>query len=212
MNLEEQIKSLGPWYQKLDIEGISTINEGEEHFKNITPYNIWDKISKFFIDGIKRSRILDIGSNAGFHSINLSLLGAKEVIGVEIDNKFYRQAQFYKSYIENKNNVKLNVEFIKRDISALDFDELGDFNYVLALSVIYHIGKYKYGKYTDESVEEQIRVLNEIGMHTNYFIVGTRNNSNNDIDHYTFLFNEVGFELLNKVIGGKRNWALFGKR
>jgi len=103
----------------------------------------------------------------------------------------------------------LNVTYVQKNISDINFKELGKFDYVLALAIIYHIGKGQYGKCTDKALDEQLRVLKMID--TKNFIVGTRNGPKNNINHYNGVFNKLGFNNLKTIPGGKRSWVLYGR-
>ena len=210
-NVQKEITELGPWYQKVNIHGIPTIRKGQPYSANIPSTKVWDHIKQFIPSSLDGMRVLDLGSNAGFYSLHMSLLGAHKVIGVEMNNTFFNQAQYLKKYYEDINKKKLNVEFIQKNISDLDFTELGKFDYVLALSIIYHIGKHKYGKYTKGALNEQVRVLKEIAKNTKHFIVGTRNKEKNSVHYYNRVFKKLGFKDLKVISGGKRSWVLYGR-
>jgi len=205
--ITKTIKRLGPWYQNVNIYGIQTVGKKEPYSSVVSVQTVFNNIKSFIPTSLNGLRVLDLGCNAGFHSLNMALLGA-EVIGIESNETFYNQALFLKQYYDELYKQNLNVTYIKKNISDINFKELGKFDYVLALAIIYHIGKTQYGKCTEKAFEEQFRILKMID--SNYFIVGTRNASTNNIDHYNTVFNKLNFSYMKVINGGKRNWILYG--
>jgi len=206
----KELNALGGWYQKMDIHGVPTLKDGQPYSGNISSSKILKIVKSFMPSSLNGMRVLDLGSNAGFFSLNMSMMGASEVIGVEMNDVFFNQSLYLKKHFEELNGGELNVKFIQKNISDLNFNEFGKFDYVLALSIIYHIGKHKYGKYTEGALNEQIRVLKEISHNTKYFIVGTRNGEKNNVNHYDKVFSELNFVRIKAIITGKkRSWALY---
>ncbi len=206
--IKETIKKLGTWYQNVNIYDTPTVGRKEPYSNIISVNKVFNNIKSFIPVSLKGLRILDLGCNAGFHSLNMALLGA-EVIGVETNNIFYNQALFLKRYYDEIYQQNLNVTYVQKNISDINFKELGKFDYVLALAIIYHIGKGQYGKCTDKALDEQLRVLKMID--TKNFIVGTRNGPKNNINHYNGVFNKLGFNNLKTIPGGKRSWVIYGR-
>ncbi|GAJ03415.1 unnamed protein product, partial [marine sediment metagenome] len=168
MNKEEtraKIKELGKWYQNIDINGVRT------KASDVDPLKIWRKIRALLPEKLDGLRILDLGSNAGHYSCLMAIEGA-EVIGINHANEFKAQAAFVREYFEEKHG-KLNIKNIWEDIREIDFDALGEFDYVLASAIIHHIGIHKYKKYTPEIVEYQKKIIKRI--HTKHFIIRTKN-------------------------------------
>lgn len=200
-----KVKELQPWYQALNLDGVLTRPDN-----NTSGEHLWIKINSLIPDGFKDKRILDLGCNAGYYSLMSGLDNAKEVIGVELDKGYFKQTEFIKDYFEYKNNRKLNnVSFINSNISDLDFDSLGKFDYIFALAIIYHIGKHRFGKYTKETLEEQKRVIRIFKSKTNKIIVRCRDGKMNNMSYYDDIFNEVGFNKLNYIEEKKRTLILY---
>ena len=207
--LKKSIKELGPWYHNVNIHGIQTVSKGQPYSAQIPVNSLWKKIKKFLPKTMKGLRILDVGCNSGFYSLNMALLGA-EVIGIEFNKTFFNQAVFLKKHFEEINK-KVNVTYIKDDVSNVNFKKMKKFDYIFALAIIYHIGKNKYGKYTDKCMAEQFRVLKILSGKTDNFIVGTRNSKKNNVEHYNKVFNKLGFKAVDIISGGKRSWVLYRK-
>jgi tRNA (mo5U34)-methyltransferase len=207
--LIKKIKALAPWYQRINLDGTMTINKGDKYISANAGEHTWNTINKFLPKSLAGARVLDLGCNAGYYSIRSSLLGAKEVVGVDLSRVFFPQALFIKEYFEKSHNKKLNINYIKSDITDLNFNELGDFDYVFAIAVLYHIGKQKYGKYTEKTLREQRRVIKELSLHTKKFIVRCRNSKYNSREYYKKMFKNVGFTETNFIPEGKRGMILY---
>lgn len=202
MNIINKINSLKPWYQKINLDGILTTKN------NISGEGFWRQIKYYLPDDLIDKRVLDLGSNAGFYSVQCANLGA-EVVGIEVSKLFYKQSLFIKEFFEKKLNKKLNITFINSDLGDVDFYKLGKFDYVLAIAVLYHIGKHKYGKYTKEAMKEQEEVIKALTSISKNIIVRTRNKRLNNITHYNEVFGKFGFKPFEvKTFSGNRKFLL----
>jgi SAM-dependent methyltransferase len=83
-------------------------------------------------------RVLDLGCNAGLYSIESALMGAYEVIGIEMRDVWFDQAVFVRRYFEQKHGSRLNVRYIKKKITPELLGVLGKFDVVYAISILYH--------------------------------------------------------------------------
>lgn len=108
---------------------------------------------------IKDKDVLDIGSNHGFFSLQASLHGAREVIGVELDNNNIKVANKLKEIM----NIK-NVSFINQDITKYIFECDKKFELIIMNSVLHQI--YKNFKSSDV-------FLKELSNKCNYFAFET---------------------------------------
>lgn len=206
--IKDTINKLGQWYQNVNIYGVQTVGKKGKYGSVVPVQTVFKNLKTFLPVSLKGMRVLDLGCNAGFHSLNMALMGA-EVTGIEFSDIFYNQAVFLKEYYDEIHKNNLNVKYIHGSISDINFKELGKFDYVLALAIIYHIGKGKYGKYTDKALAEQYRVLKMID--TKNFIVGSRTGPKNNVAHYNGVFKKLGFNNLKTIPGGKRSWVLYGR-
>lgn len=209
--IQNFVSKLGPWYQTINFDGIISTRGGP--YKNIVSgEREWKNFSTLIPDSLEGMRILDLGCNAGYFSMMSSLMGAKKVIGVELNKTFFNQTNFVKEYFEFKYHTKFhNVEFIQKDISDVNLLEVGPFDYVYALAILYHIGKHKYGKMTPKAKEAQELVISTLSPSTKNFIVRSRRGKNRDIKHYNFLFEKYGFKPVKIIPEGKRDLILYSK-
>jgi len=111
----------------------------------------WGFILKMHIPDVSGKRILDLGCNNGVFSLQLARMGAREVIGIDRDRKIRQksapylpvqnviaQANFVKQAFEIKEGVKYPVRYIAHDIARISELDLGRFDLILALCVVYH--------------------------------------------------------------------------
>ena len=204
--IEEKVKELAPWYQTMNLDGVIT------RATNISGEYLWNNINKLVPQGFNDKRILDLGCNAGYYSFMASLNNCKEVIGVELYDGYFKQTKFIREYFEYKYNRKFdNVSFINKNISDLDFEALGKFDYIFALAILYHIGKHRFGKGTKETLEEQKRVISILTSKTDRIIVRSRVGEFNSMSYYNKIFKEVGFNNLGSIDNRERVLILYGR-
>jgi len=112
----------------------------------------WEFIIKPNLPDIKGKRVLDLGCNTWLFSIQLALSGSREVIGIDRDQSIIQksnpelakqdiiaQANFVKKAFEIRERKVLdNVKFINWDVSKLEKLNLGRFDLILALCLVYH--------------------------------------------------------------------------
>ncbi len=103
----------------------------------------WENIKKFLPEDLTGKRILDLGCNAGIFCVRSALMGA-ECVGVESDEwkretNYLAQAEFVRSYFENKCSKKLNIRYIRGRIEEVINQDLGHFDYCLAIASIYYV-------------------------------------------------------------------------
>ena len=207
------MKKLGKFYQSININGKLTDD------RNMSNEKLWKRIRKVLPEDLNGLRILDLGCNAGLHSCMAALEGAN-VIGVNRkqesfkyikENHWVNQAKFVKDYFENKYNKELDVTYIWEDISDVDFESLGRFDYVLAISVLYHVGNSKYKKHSEEALMEQIRVIKSIDCDN--WIVRTRANEYEyeNLEYFDKTFNDLDFQRTKGDYGNGRRLVLYQK-
>ena len=136
IDIEKTIESMKPWYQNIWLEEDLLIKGhggcGDPVFKYILEV----------IDGnIENKRVLDLGANAGIHSLRAILFGAKEVVAIEALDLYHKQYAFIKKYFMKKYNKTFPIEFLKGYIEKINNLVEGKFDIILALAIMYHIGK-----------------------------------------------------------------------
>jgi len=203
--LQKKIDELGPWYQNITLDGIKTLRKRDTE-------QAWKRIEGNFNIKFEGSRILDLGCNAGYYSFMAAKRGAS-VIGIESLDRAFVQANFLKSYYEELWETELDVTFINKDISDIDFLSMGKFDYIFALAILYHIGNFKYGKGSKRSFKEQDRVISILVQMTDNFIVRARKrkrvaNEFYDATYYNKVFSKYGFKPTKIIKEPKGNRSL----
>jgi 2-polyprenyl-3-methyl-5-hydroxy-6-metoxy-1,4-benzoquinol methylase len=84
---------------------------------------------------LEGKRILDLGCNSGIWAIQCALLGAREVVGVDIRSEMIAQADFIKSIVGAD-----NAQFCALDFWDVTPENLGgQFDAVLNIGLLYHL-------------------------------------------------------------------------
>jgi SAM-dependent methyltransferase len=135
-----RIESFPVWHYRFDLAG------------HITPVrsprlaNRHEQRRKYFFEPLVRlcggsfegKRVLDIGCNAGFWSLQAIENGADFVLGVDARQMHVDQANFV---FEVKGIPRDRYEFALADIFEFDFSRYGSFDIVLCLGLLYHVSK-----------------------------------------------------------------------
>jgi len=127
--LTRQISAMGEWFHNINLNGVLT---APNHFLGDFPSVKWKNIAPAIPADLTGASVLDVGCNAGFHSIELKKRGADRVLGVDVDDRYLEQARFASQVLG------LKIEFTK--CSVYDVDSIpGQFDYVLFMGVFYHL-------------------------------------------------------------------------
>src|SRR6476469_6823378 len=100
--LSREIAELGDWFHNINLHGVST---APNHFLGDFPNVKWKHIEKIIPKDLTGATVLDIGCNGGFYSIQMKRRGAERVLGIDIDERYLRQARFAARTLE------LDIEF-----------------------------------------------------------------------------------------------------
>ena len=125
-DLRTILERLGPWYQNIEVApGVWTNPALPSH-----PTERWAAIRPFLGD-LSGKTVLDIGCNAGFFAMRVKELGASRVVAIDLDPVVLTQARF----LAERSGLEL--ELYER--TAYDIVDLGPFDIVLCLGVLYHL-------------------------------------------------------------------------
>lgn len=128
--IEQRVRSLGPWFHNLDLHGVKT---APEHFLGDYPTVKWQRFAHALPDDLTGQSVLDIGCNAGFYSIEMKKRGAARVVGIDSDDAYLAQARFAAEISGHH-----DIEFRKLDV--YDVGKLGEtFDLVIFMGVLYHL-------------------------------------------------------------------------
>ena len=140
INLKKEIDSLGKWYYPINFNGIQVRKDLKPD--KTSGLNNWHNYLKFYLPEIKGKRILDIGCNAGLYDLEMSKMGAREVVGVDLNvrpRQTVKQAQFVKDFFSKKEGLDFsNVTFKSMDVCWEKLDTLGKFDFACLFCVVYH--------------------------------------------------------------------------
>jgi len=126
--LRLRIQRLGPWYHNIDLgAGVGTNPTRADY-----PRNRWETIEPFIPVNLHGKRVLDIGCNGGYFSIEMKRRGADSVIGIDTSAAALAQARFAAAHLG------VDVDF--RKLSVYEIGSLGgSFDVVLFMGVLYHL-------------------------------------------------------------------------
>lgn len=129
--IEQEVRTLGWWYQHFELPGGVWTGTGEE--PSYKPETRWKLFEPYVPQNLSGQSVLDVGGNAGFFSIQMKLRGPKRCVLVEPYAEFASQARF----VAKQFHVKLEV--VNEDIHTYCLTTEDRFDYVLFLGVFYHL-------------------------------------------------------------------------
>jgi tRNA (mo5U34)-methyltransferase len=141
--LRRRIEELGDWFHNLKLHGVET---APNHFLGDFPNVKWKHIASALPEDLAGASVLDIGCNAGFYSIEMKRRGAGRVLGIDVDDRYLKQARFAAS------TLGLEIEFEKRSVYAVN-EIPGKFDIVFFMGVLYHL---RYPLYALDRVVEKV--------------------------------------------------------
>lgn len=151
--LNAYIKKNGPWtaHSICLADGVNTM--GSEANPNQILYlrrilQLCADLSSKPLDGI---RVLDLGSLEGGFAIEFAMHGA-EVVAIEGRSKNCERIRFVKNLLRLS-----NLQILEADVRKLDSSDLGSFDIVLCLGLLYHVDK--------SSILEFCRLLYDLTRH-----------------------------------------------
>jgi len=127
--LRARIEALGPWFHNMELDGIET---APDHFLGDYPRIKFERFAEALPSDLSGRTVLDVGCNAGFHSLEMKRRGADRVLGIDFDERYLAQARLAADV------SGLDIEF--RQLSVYDVAALGErFDLVLFMGVFYHL-------------------------------------------------------------------------
>jgi methyltransferase (TIGR04290 family) len=126
-----QIEDLGPWFQNLHLPG--GIQTAPRHALGDYPTTTWRTIEPMLPADLSGWDVLDIGCNAGFHSIELARRGAR-VLAIDHDLHSLSQARWAVDHLNLGQRIKL------QPMQVYDLARLNrKFDLVLFINVFQHL-------------------------------------------------------------------------
>ncbi len=129
--ITKKIRKLAPWFHNIHLpDGEMT---APNHILGDFPSYKWEVISPHLPKDMSGFKVLDIGCNAGFYSIECALRGAR-VTAIDIDPHYLRQAKWVAEVFD----VSDRIDFYRLQVYDLARKNW-QFDVVLFLGVFYHL-------------------------------------------------------------------------
>jgi tRNA (mo5U34)-methyltransferase len=129
--VEEQMESLGWWYQHFEFPNGIRTGDGQE--PGYDANTRWKLIEPFVPPDLKGKTVLDLGGNCGYFSIQMKLRGADRCVLVDPFIEFLKQAEFASSQFD------VQLELVNQDAHVYCLTTEERFDYVLFLGLLYHL-------------------------------------------------------------------------
>jgi len=131
MSTKEKIESLAPWFHNIHLpDGSQT---APNHFLGDFPAFKWQNIRNAIPEELSGWKVLDIGCNAGFYSLELAKRGA-EVLAIDLDQHYLSQAQWVAEQFGLDDKIRF------QQMQVYDIAHLKeDFDLIWFMGVFYHL-------------------------------------------------------------------------
>jgi len=133
MNIQYQqkINELSPWFHNIHLpDGTQTF---PDHFLGDFPYFKWKEIAPHLPEDLSGWKILDVGCNAGFYTLELAKRGAM-VTAVDIDEHYLKQADWIRHEFGLENQISL------KQLQVYDLAKHDEsYDMVWFMGVFYHL-------------------------------------------------------------------------
>lgn len=131
MSIKTQIKNLSPWFHNIHLpDGSET---APDHFLGDFPSFKWENIKNSIPEDLQGWKVLDIGCNAGFYSIELAKRGA-DVLAIDLDEHYLKQAR----WTAEQFGLDDKIRFQQMQVYDLAHTE-EQFDLVWFMGVFYHL-------------------------------------------------------------------------
>lgn len=139
--IERGLAELGPFHHAVDLPfGLSTYNkEVARHDRERTRLqsltdHLWPQLLAAYGGSLEGLRVLDIACNCGGFSFAALRAGAAEVVGIDCDPHYIRQAEFLRDALGME-----NATFRVAPLEELNTAEYGSFDVVFMFGILYHL-------------------------------------------------------------------------
>ncbi len=129
----ERVEYLKPWFHTIDLGNGMVIERDPEYGpERDYPEVLWRKVQRVLPQNLDGLRVLDVGCNGGFFSVEMKRAGAGYVLGIEAFPQYFEQAKLVREIV--------GMEIDLRCMNVYDLtDDLGPFDISLFLGVLYHL-------------------------------------------------------------------------
>jgi 2-polyprenyl-3-methyl-5-hydroxy-6-metoxy-1,4-benzoquinol methylase len=196
----KRIDALKPWFHSIDLgDGIRIQRDPVHGAETNYPEALWKTVKKLLPGNVQGLRVLDVGCNAGYFSVEMKRAGASYVLGIEGFSQYLAQAKLVRDILQIDLDLReLNVYQVTED--------LGRFDITLFLGVLYHLKHPLLALEILASVTEGILVVESA-------ILPDSPSSNLRVNDYGGATHELRF-LSNQPVGdepgvvGLQNWFI----
>ena len=139
--IRERIDSFEQWHYQFDLKGeLTPAVRGEKSVRRHQQRkkHFFAPMVELFGGSLKGKRVLDLGCNAGFWSLNAIKAGCDFVLGIDGRRMHIEQAEFV---FETKDIDPARYCFEHHNLFELDFSTLDEFDIVLCLGLLYHVNR-----------------------------------------------------------------------
>ena len=138
--IRRRVASFPRWHYEFDLQGVKTpiFDDGHRNRHRQRVAYFFEPMVDLFGGSLRGKRVLDLGCNAGFWSLEAIKAGADFVYGVDGRQTHVDQANFV---FEASNIEPERYKFSVGNVLTEDFTEMGPFDIVLCLGLLYHIAK-----------------------------------------------------------------------
>lgn len=138
--IRERIASFPVWHYRFELAGVPTpIRDPRMVVRHAERKRyFFDPVVELCGGSLRGKRVLDLGCNAGFWSLQAAEAGADFVLGVDGREQNVEQARFV---FEAKGIGAERHRFLAGNVYDVDYAAHGEFDVVLNLGLLYHLAK-----------------------------------------------------------------------
>jgi len=107
--------------------------------KNYVGYGRWHFTMAKHLPPLAGARILDIGANDAFHSLQSLRHGAREAIAIERNDDAIARGLWFRDVFEWADNRAYDFRYVQTDMARIPETDLGRFDFAMALCSIYYL-------------------------------------------------------------------------
>ena len=196
--IEKEIKRLSPWFHNIHLPGGE--KTAPDHPLGDFPSYKWEVIAPHLPQDMSGKKVLDIGCNAGFYSVECARRGA-QVTAIDIDPHYLKQAKWVAGIFD----VAGRIEFHRMQVYDLAKNNW-QFDIILFMGVFYHL---RYPLLALDIIAQKVRLL--LVFQTLSLLVDKEHEPIDDFnfDNRQFMLRE-GWPTMafieNKFMGDPTNW------
>jgi hypothetical protein len=179
--LEREIEELGPWYQPVDFGGGVVAPARSKSGVVHSPDSLDRGLGKWraFVEPnlplpLAGARVLEAGCNAGMLLVECVRAGASEAVGIEIDERYYRQARFVAAAMGRVRGRYFPLRVYRAAMEDFEWGLLGRFDLALLLNVLYHIGRFDGERHLtpEETFARQVHTVQGVAGIARHLVFG----------------------------------------